>query len=604
MRSMKNIFRTHTAALCLAGVVGFLCIVPHLYFFFSMGKSYQGISLSATANEIDYIARVQEIRDGHIGLGSFALFEYKNSPFIIPPSVYDFLMAGIGALFNISSAHAVVVGKAILPPLLFLLIYAFVRSLTHNSKLIALTASSFVLLGYDLIDYRTVFHYLMGTSSPPGAFLLWTRPMNPILGGILLFALLLVLWRLNAARTVPEENMKGALSAFGEKKDLVWVCGGGALLALMIMSYFFSWTLACAVSGMLLLINIFRKRWDFVRRITTLYFLGIVLAIPYWYNAYLTLQSPWYRDTTMRVGAFLTHAPIFNKALFTAFLLFSVLSFFWWRSSRLEEGSMHNNEWFWFCCALLGAGFLVLNQQIITGYTIWPFHYVQYTIPFSIVVVLVAAYHTVRMLVPRLWTGILISLTIIFFGFGTFTQIFAYHHSVTEYRAKQIYGALFSWINQHTDRDCVILAGDDSFLNPALPAYTHCNMYLSPAANQFLIPFDRLMHNYLVWLRMKGVEVKDVGEYARIHKEEAVGYLYAMGGLVRGIDDPFFADLPEHIAAAYKAFLQKPFRETLNQYRIDYVILDNKAPDTLLSTLHLSPSPLFSANGISLYAFN
>src|SRR3989344_7545915 len=104
-------------------LVSFISIAPHIVFWYSLGDDYNGVYIMATANETEYLARTQEVRDGHFQLGSVPIFEYKDSPFVMPPSIYDFIVDGASWLFGISVVLVTIVSKAILPPLLFLLIF-------------------------------------------------------------------------------------------------------------------------------------------------------------------------------------------------------------------------------------------------------------------------------------------------------------------------------------------------------------------------------------------------------------------------------------------------------------------------------------------------
>ena len=53
-----------------------------------------------------------------------------------------------------------------------------------------------IVFGFDLVDYNSIISYIIGRFSPQG-FLIWTRPINPVSGAILLFLFLFSLNRFN-----------------------------------------------------------------------------------------------------------------------------------------------------------------------------------------------------------------------------------------------------------------------------------------------------------------------------------------------------------------------------------------------------------------------
>ena len=160
--------KTHKTALLIAAFVGVVYVAPHFLFQWSLGENYRDIPLMQTANEDEYLMRMQEILDGHPSLGSPVFFEYKNEPSLSPP-VGEFLYVLPTIVFGISPVNTLIASRFLLPALLFLLVYALMLRLTGNGlwqqKLSAIACALLIVLGYDLIDYRTVLSDLYGNKS-------------------------------------------------------------------------------------------------------------------------------------------------------------------------------------------------------------------------------------------------------------------------------------------------------------------------------------------------------------------------------------------------------------------------------------------------------
>src|SRR3989344_490462 len=146
--AIKFLLRQHKVALLFALLVGVIYVAPNILFVISLVEDYQGIPMMETPNEDFYLARVQEILDGHPSVGSAAYWEYKNEPPISPPTG-EFLYALPTLIFGISPSTTLVGSRFVLPALLFLLVYFLARRLTGDDdsmagRITALASALFV----------------------------------------------------------------------------------------------------------------------------------------------------------------------------------------------------------------------------------------------------------------------------------------------------------------------------------------------------------------------------------------------------------------------------------------------------------------------------
>ena len=588
--------RVHIVALICALCVGLLYVAPHVFFRISTGDAYRGIPMMQSTNEDEYLMRIQEIIDGHPSLGSPVFYEYKKEPPLSPP-VGEFFYVFPTRALGISPTATLVASKFVLPTLLFLLVYALVWRLSGTTngawgKLTALAAACFVTLGYDLIDYRTIWNFLAG-ADVPGSFLLWSRPVNPILGALFLFSFLLSVLALY-------ERTEWRKSA---------VLAAAVSLACMFGSYFFSWGIAVSVLAVLVLFLLIRREYKTAGTLALVAPLGMLCALPYFTAVWRASQNPWYEASLLRSGLFLTHYPLWNKLLLVTLFFFlgtiAVDCFL-----KKKRGIACRLEpWHWFCLALLLGGLWVYLQQIVTGRTVWPYHFVQYTIPLSIVVAVTVLGQSIRQY-SRYFYLTLISL-IIFSSvtLGIYTQVSVYVKFHPYYVELQRYGALFTWLNAQ-ESDCVVLQTsleEHTGLDHLIPAFTHCNLYDSPSVYS-LLPEERILHNYLVRLHFRGVEQTAVEEFIHSSNSSARDYLSSNWKGVFGVSDfPDFSDslFEERLNAfpqRYREFTEKDFETELRKYRLDYILVKGEVSAGAEELLR-SRKVVYSDGDIKVYQF-
>jgi len=562
---MRDFVKKHQLALVISLLIGVLYVAPHLVFRLSLGDAYRGIPIMQTANEDEYLFRIQEILDGHPSLGSPVFFEYKNQPPLAPP-VGEFFYALPSILLGISPATVIHWSRFFLPALLFFLAYLLIRRLSGDESKASLWAgvvgALVITLGYDLVDYRTVLHYLAGTDSP-GHFLLWSRPVNPILGALFLFSLFLV-----------------ALSLMERPhRPLPRIMLAAAFLALMFGSYFFSWGMALSVLAVLVGSLILRKQYRTAGVLSLIVPLGIVFALPYWLGAWKAAQHPEYAASVLRSGMFLTHYPLENTLLLVALLLYALILCFDFVQKRRQDIPYPIETWHLLTLSFLLGGFIAFDQQVITGKTIWPYHFVQYTIPLSIITGFVLLARVVRTYSGTVWMSAIGFCATASVLFGIYTQGSTYHRFFAEYKDAQQLRELYDTLNA-TSGPCVVLETgkpQDSSFDNAIPAFTHCDLYDSPWVFS-LVPEERIIHNYFVRLFLNGVTAESIDAYLAEHEDDARGRLFTnWKGVFRVHEFPDFGDpmLEERLAKLpemYRAFLDQDPVSEINEYQLDYVV--------------------------------
>lgn len=566
---MSRFFKVHLLAIIFAVSVGVLYIAPHLVFIFSLGDDYKGIPIMQTANEDEYLLRIQEIIDGHWGLGSPLFFEYKDQPPLSPPAG-EFFYAVPAMVFGTSAVNILIASRFYLPLILFLLVYFLIWKLTRepvsvSGKMNAVVGAIFVTLGYDLVDYGWVLGLLSGKNILAGNLLIWSRPVNPILGAIFLFSFLILVWGVI-------QNTKKIKSA---------IFFASVFLALMIGSYFFSWGIAAAVLAVLILIYLFKKEYAISFKLALIFPLGFLFSAPYWYAAWRAASSPWYQESVLRSGLFLTHYPLFNKLLIAALIFYAILFLFF--REKFKQG-LNLSGWHWFSLALVFGGLLAYNQQILTGRTIWPYHFVQYTIPLAMVIFMTLLYNIIREKNKYVWKVFVSVIAVSSLSLGAYTQLNALNKSYSRYIPLQRYASLFDWLNSQKNGCVVLEIGEgkefDNFDN-YIPAFTHCDLYDSKWVFS-LMPEERIYHNYFTRLFLNGITPENIEEYIARNPGEVGSRLFTNFKELFNVKDfPDFKDggLEKRfveLADKYKEFFKKNIISELKKYRLDYILINGK----------------------------
>lgn len=584
-KKIKLFVKQHYLALTLALVVGFISVAPQFLYVIYLGNDYKGGYFFSTPNEDLYLSKMQEIIEGHWRVGSPVFFEYKDFKPLVPP-VGEYLYALPSLIFNLPLTKVLVFSKFLFPAILFLLVYFFIYQLTikkelAGSKINAAVGGLFVTLGYDLIDYKTSWLLLIGKMKTVN-LLVWTRPVNPIIGALLIFALLLMVW-----------------SMINNRKKYLFI-PAGLTLALM-AGYFFSWGISLSIIGALLIIFIFKKDFFAVKQLGLTIFVALLASLPYWYNLCKSLFQSGNENLGAKNGLFYTHAPMINKFLLMISLIFLLIILYkFWKKENIKSGE---NNWCWFCLAMILGGWLAFNQQLVTGRTIWPYHFVQYTIPFSIIIGMIILGNFFRIKLFKVWV---VAVTVILLSITAYNvrALAGYSEQYEAARSEQAYFGVINWLNKNAPKDCVVLVDDPAgYIGLKFTALTHCDTYLSNWIFEGATA-GRIYHNYLVSLRLRGVKADRVKDYLLKNKADVKTYFFENWEQLFSLtaDDKWLEAKIDQISLDYPKFNKQDFSQELKKYRLDYVVSEgelNKKTKDLLPELRF----IDNLNSIYLYKF-
>jgi hypothetical protein len=573
MKNIISFLKKHLVVILFMFTVGSLSIAPYLLATRALGDGYQGIPLLAMDDEDIYLARMQEVLDGHEAIGSPFFYEYKDMVPLVPP-IGEYLYAFPTKWLHFPLTSVALFAKFIFPALLFLMAYRLTSALIAFSdgikhRLTALLGGIVVTFGYEPVPWN-LFAWLKGHALENNLSL-WTRSVNPIVGAIIVFGCLILV-----VDFVRSKRLRSAIVA-------------GLIMALSV-SYFFSLGTLLSVIGVLVLAYGIRREWKIVRGLIWTLAVAFLASIPYWISLFRSIGGAEGRKQSERYGMLFGHNPLLNKTLLLALFLIAVLTIIAARRERSLRRVV-TQDWWIFCTAIILGGLWALNQQIVTGRTIWPYHFVQYTKPLAFVALLVAAFYAIRPRFPRAWsTGVFLLISIYLMNSGISTA--GYESALDFSRRQQAYAPVFRWLNANMPVDCVALVDEkEELLARLIPAFSHCNVYRSSIIFGGVTE-ERIFHNYLVYLRLQGVIPETVREHIRTNPYDIRGNFFDnWKTLFTKERSPWLDMKTEEVVQGYTEFYARDFSKELRRYRLDVLWSDKGFSPEECQSLGLKPDP-------------
>ncbi len=553
MNAFSSLIKKHSLALVFAVVVGVISVLPTVLAPLALADAYKGIQFFYLNDETIYRARIHEILDGHGWVASPFLYEYKNAEAVVPP-INEYFYA-IPAYF-LGLSGTVVLLKFIFPLALFLLVYALMvgllASLPRDSRsMTAVAAGLLVTLGYDFVDIGWVKTLLTGNAGTH--LMIWTRLVNPVTGVLIAFTALIVMWKI----------MNG--------KSKLLVVPLAALLAVSV-GYFFSFAVCYVFLGLLTLVALVRR--EYIQAGTFIFagLLSLLIDASYWQHTLSTIGGEAGKAAALKNGMSFTHHPIVNKfVLATTFAVGALFTFGYFTDREVYAKNKHT--WL-FILAMFTTSWIVFAQQLVTGKAIWPDHFVQFTIPLALVSVLSAGALVLSPRFPKLWKYLLSLTLVACIALGTYSAG-SYTHSLKDYsRQQETYGPLLSWLNSNGTSECVVMLREwNEELERIIPGYSNCNVYSTQYVYS-VVPPERVLHNFVLRMRLLGIDPQKAEEYLYADENDVRGYFFENWGQLymstQGRDAWLDAKV-SMIANAYRESLKQSLDDEIRRYRIDYL---------------------------------
>lgn len=539
---------------------------PQIIFPYLAGSDYKGINIPHFGSDgHNYIARGKEVLEGHL-LGNLTFREGKEEgqDYLFTMNEYVLMapirLLGLSDRVNVATVYNIYnfVGVFIV----ILLIYFLVLQLSNNT-FISASAALFVIGGYSIIYNKTLFYI---------DFNIYGRPTFPYVSSLGFFTYLNLL--VKSLRI----------------KNRWYVMWSGLALGWLFYSYFYAWTIALALTGILCVLYALTKDFYQTKKVLIISVIGVTVGIYNIVKMILYFSTTSGKQASYFLWATHGHQTVFSKIGFITLLLFV---FFIYRRRHDQNNIIIGSFIF--------AGWVALNQQLLTGKIVQYGHYYWFFIvPLSIIV----SFYMIWFLLPwQRWRYILFSILILILFLNT--AIGQYKSLWTTYANKlyeQKYQPIISWL-QKIEKPSVILTDDGSATAYLFSIYTSHDLFWHNVGTVHTTPLQRFkdalfVYGYINTLSRNNFAGYLTKELSNTDELSMLGDLYIdLEGFWSGLDFYTYRDKLLHsdpeILKKRNAVLESLSREytvvagdpknilkILQKYQVEYIVWDrSKHPE-------------------------
>lgn len=583
MERIRHFFRTRWDVVLLAFIIGSLVIAPSLYFRYGSG-TYRGIEMFRADAELNYLAQIQEVMDGHPSLGNIYVADGKDAPHAIQQPLAAMVMGYAGNVFGLTAPDTNLYAKFVFPFFLTFVVFYFLLFLT-GERWMALVGTAFIMLAPASPGFfvPTAWWQMVAHGIFPDAdyqFLHYSRSINPQFSTFFFYGYFFALWKfLYRPKRVKLEGVVAAI-----------------LLGASFYTYFFVYSFVSVFTAVLFFWYLARRDFIRAKKIVAVSLGGIFLALPALINTIQAMRLPLYAQATQRVGAFIGRKFIFSRVWWGAFIILLLL----WR--RITNEALRV-----FVLVFLLTGFILTNQQVLTNRLIpAPQHYHWYYLaPFIgalFFMLLVAAAKRVARTRGAQTAACLILLGLLVWV-GVLFQKRSYEQYVGPVTDEQRYAGVLQWLGKNTPKDAAVL-GNDAFSHLVV-GYTHDNAYYHRGLTDFMMPTGRLRDAYFAYAYLGGLtKPADVAASFKADRQTIGSWLYGeYYRQMNGCSGCFPDAILDMLVADYTDFLAKDFFTELKRYPVDYIVWD-KEKDPKWDIGRFSKDPVYDDGRIAVYTIS
>lgn len=544
---MSNKLRWTLGVIALALLAGTLTFAPQIVLNRSLGEEYAGIRQEMNPDEGYYMARQQDVIDGHPTLGNPYLYEHKDEPGL-QVWILDALLAwGSDILFG-DVYDGALFWDFVLPGVIVLLTYAVLMLYTRE-QVLSLAVTALASIGLYLEVYNR---------SPSPQF------------NFIFFLIFLILF----LQTILKRTYSYALAA-------------ALALGALFYVYTYYWTyvfVLLALSGVGAF-AFFRKE-HLHQKIAAVFGGGLLLGIPYFLTLHATSSLSYYQESLARVGMITTHSPSGIFIVFAGAAVFALMLVLW----RLRVLAFSPLT----VVAASGvlAGVIATNHHLITGLNLeFSTHYHWVSMYADIFAVALCAQAVLSRMAE--WEDYARRATLAFivaFSLASAWGIVQRQIVPTPgFIASQRYAPVLAWLDAHTNVDDVVYT--DQELSHLIPIYTHDNVFYTGAATLYIMPQKEIRARFLAAHYFDPALTREIMTDGLSMERQIYGNYYievaahtrSLNKLRRmaGLSPLSVERYPEaNIASLIQEWQEqksRSFMQILSQYRVDYVVWDRAA---------------------------
>lgn len=610
LQILKELLKGHSAAVMVSLVIGFIFLLPHLLIPLLQDDStnYSPLVVKGVdargVDEVFYAAYVQEAAEWHLIPRSNVL-EWKDDLILSHAGApFPSLILGMMSLVLGGVVNTYIFSSFFFTALSSLLIYTLAYLLTKN-KVVALIAPP--LLFFSPTYFLKFFNDQI--VQPISYF----SRFYPVLVDFPIFAVTLL-----------------TVFLLLRKQKWRFAVASGILGGLLFYTYFYYWTFYLVFLGLLWIFYLIKKEWALFKKITFSCLLTVVIGATFFLNSLSTVINQ--TEILHRLNAIVGRN--FNWPI-TIFLLSIVILLLFLNYKNKKGATEEKKDIDYFLPALVLAGLVIMNVQLIIGYTINPRHWLTTAIwPILVLAGIYLLNHSLSYLnvIERktffnrgMLEKIIKSSFFIFIGvlllFGMIWQIAFSYNTYPVYALSDSQVELFEWLNNNTIKDEVLLSISSEMIL-LIPVYTHNNNFI-PNAVVEPIPIPEIIARRLIGYKLLDISEQDIvfldnpcafGEMMSFERSKEGSYDYSLfeegfshiitfeGVFPRSKGCAIPASYREGIMKAYAA-LPEEWGQLAQRYTVNYLIVGpyEKSIISSSSEIETYAQPVYSNSEFIVY---
>lgn len=505
---------------------------------------------SFTVDETNaYAPEVREIIDGHIWPSDFFAWEYKNAA---SPFKSDLLPALImGGLSKLAGGvnQGFILADFLLPVLSFLSLGYLIFLLSKKTYLAL--AGALLVMGFS--KYFSYFPYLPSmvkliiNNLSQGSYSEFIRSFHPQTTMPFFIIWVILLWQ-----------------TLIQKKDKAYptwrlgLCSG-----ILFYTYIYYWTLAVTWMGLIIILSLYQKNFDLLKKLCLSLGIGLIIAAPVLIELLKFNLNPVNRAFSLSYE-FLPPLDFKMVALVAGLIIISYL---------LIKKRRQKFFWLSFFSANLTLFFLVhlLNIKVDDPVGHW---LIRAVFPMGIILVFIIAVEKVRKRGKILGIGLCCLLLL----YQARIHWVYFKKNAATFQIESDRLQVFDWLNHHTTKDSVIVTTNLTD-NIYLTVYTHNNVFI-PFSYLTLAPVSERETRFLTAYKLAGISPERILSMFSQTKENSqlitrkrfsfdnCGGHYLYYRQYTG-SDFYNCSIPENKLNSLLEQYQQ-LKPDLNQYRADY----------------------------------
>jgi len=360
MRKLTALIKNHRLAITLAIIIAFIYVSHHAVLereLKNKDKEYLPV-LTQTDDRQFILPKVKYVFDNGVMSGDVATKEYAGSKTFLPPLPH-YILGYISRIIG-SLKWGFIISSFILPPIIFLLLYLLAFEITRKKGISLLFATVSSIIPRYLAFFPLFNKYYQAWFIDQLINLQQRLPFNRLEDPMLtlpFFILFLYLFVRTINRLERYTPYFAALS-----------------FSLLFYTYFYYYVYSSAALFVAIIFFLLYKDFINVKRVSIIFFGGLILSIPYWKNLFELQKMPFYEDIVSRIGPEKGYNLFTYPRVIFAYIQhlgLAILSLVWFKK--------YSRPLAIFFSSILLPVFAVYNFQIITGFNPQPDHWIKPT---------------------------------------------------------------------------------------------------------------------------------------------------------------------------------------------------------------------------------